>query len=100
MNGLVLLSLPFAAVAAWSGRTWSLAVPLAFWLGFAALEAVGLLPGTTEVGPALVAGLVGSVFAGVGLVARQALDERRRRGLRPTTAPTHDDDPTSAPAVD
>jgi hypothetical protein len=61
MVGLLLLSLLFTAIAAWSGRPWTIALPFVFWLGFAWLESLGVLPGTTSTGSALLAGLFGAV---------------------------------------
>jgi hypothetical protein len=69
MVGLLLLSVPFAVIAAWSGRRWTLALPFAFWVGFAWLESVGILPGATGLGPALLAGLLGAASTAVGLAA-------------------------------
>jgi hypothetical protein len=73
MVGLVLLSLPFAAIAAWSGRLWALPLPVVFWVGVAWLESLGILPGATSLGAALIAGIVGAVFAGVGLAVHPRL---------------------------
>jgi len=73
MVGLVLVSLPFAAMGAWSGRLWAIAVPAVFWVGFAWLESLGILPGATSFGSALIAGILGGVFAGIGLVAHSRL---------------------------
>jgi hypothetical protein len=73
MVGLVLVSLPFAVIAAWSGRRWTLALPFVFWVGFAWLESLGILPGATSLGPAFLAGLFGAIFAGFGLAAHPRL---------------------------
>ena len=76
MNLLLLLSLPFAVLGAWSGRLWTAAVPFLFWLAFAWLESLGILPGTTSTWAALLAGAIGAVFAGVGIVAHPRVRHR------------------------
>ena len=73
MVGLILLSLPFVVIAAWSGRGWTIGLPVIFWVGFAWLEGLGILPGSTSLGSALLAGLLGAIFAGVGLAAHSRL---------------------------
>jgi hypothetical protein len=76
MNLLLLISFPFAAIGAWSGRLWTLAVPFLFWLAFAWLESLGILSGTTSTTSALLAGVIGAAFAGSGIV----LHPRARHG--------------------
>jgi len=76
MSLLLLFSLPFAAIGAWSGRLWTTAVPFLFWLAFAWLEGVDILPGTTSAFAALVAGAIGAVFAGFGIVIHPRLRHR------------------------
>jgi hypothetical protein len=74
MAELLVLSLPFA-VMGWLTRRplLALAFPFLFWLAFAALETIDMLPGTTSLGSALVAGAVGAIFAGLGIAARSRL---------------------------
>jgi hypothetical protein len=76
MVALVLLSIPFVVIAAWSGRRWTLALPVVFWVGFAWLEGLGILSGATSLGSALLAGLLGAIVAGVGLAAHPRLRPR------------------------
>jgi hypothetical protein len=76
MIALVLLSFPFVVIAAWSGRRWTLALPVVFWVGLAWLESLGILPGATSLGAALLAGLLGAIVAGVGLAAHPRLRPR------------------------
>ena len=76
MVALFLFSLPFVVIAAWSGRRWTLGLPVVFWVGFAWLESLGVLPGATSLGSALLVGLLGAIFAGVGLAAPPRLRPR------------------------
>jgi hypothetical protein len=76
MNLLLLISLPFAAIGAWSGRGWTVAVPFLFWLAFAWLESLGILSGTTSTTSALLAGVIGAVFAGFGIVIHPRVRHR------------------------
>jgi hypothetical protein len=41
--GLVLYALPFAVVSGWSGRFWTLGLPLLVWGGLAVLQAWGVI---------------------------------------------------------
>ena len=76
MVGLVLLSLPFLALGCWLGHAWTLAIPFVFWIGFASLEAAGILPGETSLAAALLAGAFGALFTGLGLVLHPVLRRR------------------------
>jgi hypothetical protein len=76
MVNLLLISLPFTAIAAWSGRLWTIALPVVFWLAVAWLETLGILPGTTSTGAALLAGVVGAVFSGLGIAAHPRVRPR------------------------
>jgi hypothetical protein len=76
MVALILLSFPFTAIAAWSGRTWTIALPFLFWVGFAWLESLGVLPGTTSTASALLAGLVGAVSSSLGIAAHSRVHPR------------------------
>jgi hypothetical protein len=76
MVGLVLISLPFAAIASWSGRGWTIALPVVFWLAFAWLESIGILPGTTSVGSALLAGGLGAALACLGVTVHWRIRPR------------------------
>ncbi len=76
MVGLLLISLPFAAIGAWSGRLWTIALPFVFWVGFAWLESLRILPGTTGSGAALLAGLFGAVFSGLGVAVHPRVRSR------------------------
>ena len=76
MNLLLLISFPFAAIGAWSGRVWTVAVPFLFWLAFAWLESLGILSGTTSTTSALLAGVIGAVFAGFGIVLHPRVRHR------------------------
>jgi hypothetical protein len=75
MFGLVLFSLPFAAIAAWSGRLWTVALPFVFWVGLAWLQSLGILLVYSGSGAAyLVIG--GVAFAGVGVAMHPRLRPR------------------------
>ena len=73
MIGLLVASLPFAAVGWWLMRPWTLALPLVFWSVFAWLEEIGVLPGATSQGSVLVAAVFGAACAGLGLAGRMRL---------------------------
>jgi hypothetical protein len=70
MTGLLLLSLPWAALGWARPRPWALVLPVAFWLAFAWLGSIGVLPGGTSLAAALLAGVLGAVFAVAGVLAR------------------------------
>lgn len=74
--GMLVLVVPWLLLGWWLARLWVLALPFLFWLAFAWLERVGLLSGTTSVGSALFTGMVGAVFAGLGMLARARLRRR------------------------
>lgn len=76
MVGLIFLSIPFTAIAARSGRPWTIALPFLLWLGFAWLERLGVLPGTTSTGSALLAGLVGAAASSLGIAAHYRVRSR------------------------
>ena len=61
MAELLLLSWPFGVIG------WLT------WLGFAALEALDALPGSTSLESALISGAFGAVLAGLGIVLRSRL---------------------------
>lgn len=63
---LIVVSLPFAGVAALVGRLWTVALPVGFWLLVVALQNQGIVPGDTNIGSAIFAGLVGAAFAWAG----------------------------------
>ena len=70
MTGLLLLSLPWAVLGWVRPRPWALGLPVAFWLAIAWLESLDILPGTTGLASALLAGVLGAVFAVAGVLAR------------------------------
>ena len=74
MAELLLLSWPFGVIG-WLTRrpALALAFPFLFWLGFAALEALDALPGSTSLESALISGAFGAVLAGLGIVLRSRL---------------------------
>jgi hypothetical protein len=76
MTLLLLLSLPFAGVGAWSGRRWTLILPFAFWFAFGWLQGVGVLPGTSSMSALLLAAAIGAVFTGFGIAVHARLRPR------------------------
>jgi hypothetical protein len=69
--GLVLYALPFAVVSGWSGRVWTLGLPLRVWGGLAVLQAWGIIAvysGSPVV--ALIAISTLFAFGGLGVNAR------------------------------
>lgn len=75
--GMLILSVPWAALGWAIARWWTLLLPVAFWVAFAWLEDIGLLTGDTSLGAALGAGAVGSICAGFGILTST------RRRVRP-----------------
>ena len=73
MVAVVLLSIPFALLAAWIGRRWTLVLPIVLWAAFSLLESVGVLPGYTNLETVLLAGVLGACFAAAGLPAHSRL---------------------------
>ncbi len=74
MAELLLLSWPFGVIG-WLTRRREVALvfPFVFWLGFALLEALDALPGSTSLESAVVMGAVGALFAGLGILLRSRL---------------------------
>ena len=69
---LVLVFLPFAAISAWSGRLWTVALPVIFWGGLAWLQSLGILQIFSGSGASMLA-TGGVVFAGVGVAVHPRL---------------------------
>lgn len=69
---LVLMFLPFAAIAVWSGRLWTVALPIVFWGGLAWLQSLGILQIFSGSGASMLA-TGGVVFAGVGVAVHPRL---------------------------
>lgn len=75
MDMLILLSLPFGVVGYLRPSWWVVGLPYVVWGGLAGLESLGLLPGTSSVGPpeaVLLAGTVGALIAAVGVLLGRA----------------------------
>jgi hypothetical protein len=78
---LLLISVPFAILGFWGARLWTILIPFAFWLVFAWLGTIGVVPGETSFNAALLAGALGALFAGLGMAARIQLRPRRGTGI-------------------
>lgn len=78
---LLLISVPFAILGWWGARLWTVLIPFVFWLAFAWLGTIGVVPGGTSFNAALLAGAIGALFAAVGVAARIQLRPRRRTGV-------------------
>ena len=73
------ISIVFMAVAFLVGRPWTIALPFVVWLGIWLLGAMGLITGGGPIEAALVAGVMGALFAIAGLVLRKGQANRRPR---------------------
>jgi hypothetical protein len=73
------LSVVFMALAFLVRRPWTVAVPFVAWLGVYVLNASGVLTGDTTLGSAVLAGVVGAMFAIAGLVFGNAQARRQPR---------------------
>ncbi len=62
------ISVVFMIIALVIRRPWTVALPFVVWLGIAGLCAAGMLPGAEPVESALLAGVIGALFAIAGLV--------------------------------
>ena len=74
------LSVVFMAIAFLVRQPWTIALPFAAWLVIYALSATGILASGTSLGAALIAGVMGALFAVAGIIFGNA---QARRPPRP-----------------
>lgn len=71
------ISVVFMAIAFLVRRPWTVALPVVVWLVVYGLSAARILTGETTLGSALVAGVMGAMFAIAGLVVANGQARRR-----------------------
>ena len=70
------LGIAFMGIGFLFRRPWTIALPFLVWIGIDALARVGILPGQSDLGAAVLAGVVGALFAVAGIIFGNAQARR------------------------